>query len=67
MTASKDPFFRDLPQFIAPEAHMFTRRGAWMGLQADSPKYGKGSLYLMTNRGNRKGRYSHTFIPIFFY
>ena len=48
-----DPFFRGTKQFFTVEQHIFSRRGAWMGLSADSPNYGRGALHLMTNRGAR--------------
>ena len=50
---SGDPFFRGAKQFFTVEQHIFSRRGAWLALQADSPNYGRGALYLMTNRGGR--------------
>ena len=46
-------YFNDVKQYFTVEQHMFSRRGAWMALQADSVKYGKGALHLMTNRGSR--------------
>ena len=48
-----DPYFRDVKQYFTVEQHMFSRRGAWLALQADSAKYGRGALHLMTNRGSR--------------
>ena len=51
---SKDPYFRDTTQFFNIEQQTFSRYGAWIGLQADSAKYGKGALYLTTTRGNRR-------------
>jgi len=52
-TVSSDPYFRDTKQFYPVENSMFSRRGAWLALQADSPNYGRGALYLITNRGSR--------------
>ncbi|MCL2125509.1 MAG: hypothetical protein FWH33_05910 [Oscillospiraceae bacterium] len=48
-----DPYFRDVKQYFAVENHIFSRRGAWIALQADSAKYGRGALYITTNRGSR--------------
>ena len=48
-----DKYFRDAKQFFGVGQQMFSRRGAWLGLQADSPNYGRGALHLITNRGNR--------------
>ncbi len=53
MSCAKDPYFRDVKQFFTVEQHMFSRRGAWIALQADTADYGRGALYLMTNRGSR--------------
>ena len=48
-----DTYFRDVKQFFNVGTQIFSRRGAWIGLQADTASYGRGALYLMTNRGNR--------------
>lgn len=45
--------FINTEQFFTVEKYIFSRRGAWLGLQADSAKYGRGALHLMTNRGAR--------------
>ena len=51
--APKDPYFRDAEQFFAVDKYMFSRRGCWLALSIDDVRYGKGSLYLTTNRGMR--------------
>ena len=60
MKTTNDPFFKDTKQFFTVEQHMFSRRGAWMALQADTVKYGRGALNLITNRGNR----NHSGVPL---
>ena len=50
---TNDPYFQNSKQFFPLQQHIFSRRGAWLALQADSPDYGRGALYLMTNRGGR--------------
>ena len=62
-TLSKDPYFRDIKQFFPVEQQAFTRKGAWMGLVADSAKYGRGALFLTTNRGNRRTSTYFSTIP----
>ena len=53
MNNASDPFFENVKQLFTVEQHMFSRRGAWLALQATSAKYGRGALYLMTNHGSR--------------
>ncbi len=48
-----DPYFRDAQQFFAVDKYMFSRRGCWLALSIDDVRYGKGSLFLTTNRGMR--------------
>ncbi len=55
---SCDPWFRGAPQFFPVERYMFSRGGAWLGLSIDNVKYGKGMLYLTTNRGMHTHRRS---------
>ena len=49
----RDPYFRDVKQFFPVSQHIFSRKGAWIGLSADTPNYGRGALYITTNRGSR--------------
>ena len=50
---SNDPYFRGARSFMSGVVQFFSRRGAWIALQANTPGYGRGALYLMTNRGGR--------------
>ena len=50
---SCDPFFRNAPQYFPVSIYKFSRAGAWLSLNIDNVKYGKGILHLTTSRGNR--------------
>ncbi|MDR0469110.1 MAG: hypothetical protein LBH09_03970 [Peptococcaceae bacterium] len=50
---SSDPYFQEAKSFMGGVVQFFSRRGAWLGLQANSSRYGKGALYLISNRGGR--------------
>ena len=58
-------FYKVNEQFFSVEKHIFSRRGAWLALQADSPKYGRGALYLTTNRGSRNHSDDRTYSRLY--
>ncbi|MBR2520735.1 MAG: NAD(P)H-binding protein, partial [Oscillospiraceae bacterium] len=50
---SCNPFFTEAKQFFNISRYMFSRRGAWMSLVCDNPKYASGMLFIATNHGTR--------------
>jgi len=64
-SAANDPYFRTARSFMSGVVQFFSRRGAWMALQANTPGYGRGALYLMTNRGGRTHTGDQTYSRIY--
>lgn len=50
---SCNPYFNEAPQYLPVGPYVFSARGAWYGLQADTSSYGTAQLFLMTMRSRR--------------